>query len=89
MRFITNFSAHQLAIYQRAIKMYAVLDKKRKLIIKLESYDCNGRFYEGSLSLHAEGDNDLSDFWATFELVRTKHRDVYDGKKLLLAGLPD
>ncbi len=89
MRFITNFSAHQLAIYQRAIKMYAVLDKTRTLTIKLESYDSLGRFYEGSLSLHASGPQDLSDFWSTFELVKNKYREVYDGTKLLCAGLPN
>lgn len=86
MTFVTNFPGHQLSIYQKVIRMYMQIDRSYKAEIRVSAHDVNGRSIDGLLSLWVQApkmDNDLSEFWRLFEIIRTKHYDIYIGKKLI------
>lgn len=83
-RFVTNFTAHQVGIYRKAVRVYNQFDSKKVFTIELEARDCRGRVMESDLSLHVDTKSDtydLSEFWVLFNMIRDKHRDVYDGIK--------
>jgi len=63
---LTNFSAYQLPLYEKAVKEYG----DDTLYISNEAYNCHGHKMEGSYSLRTVSNNDRTSFWNLLDSLR-------------------
>lgn len=67
---LTNFSAHKLPLYEKAVKEFG----DDTLYISDTAYDCRGRRLNGYCSLRTTIHKDRSDFWRLFNSLREEFK---------------